>query len=132
FLYYEDVELSLRGRARGWRYRTAPQSVVRHVHSATATERSSLAAYYNERNRLLVTTRHAAPTRTARSVGRYLAITGSDARRDIVAPMLRGEPARTDVTTRRLRALGAYVRGLPGAVRARRDDASAAPRNGSG
>jgi GT2 family glycosyltransferase len=132
FLYYEDVELSLRGRARGWRYRTAPESVVRHVHSATATNRSPLAAHYNERNRLLVTTRHAPLGRAARSVGRYLAITGSYAKRDIVAPILRGEPARTDITARRLRAFGAYVRGLPAAVRARRDDASAAPRRRSG
>src|SRR6185436_4332735 len=93
FLYYEDVELSLRGRARGWRYRTAPASVVRHVHSATATERSPLAAYYNERNRLLVTTRHAGTTTAVRAIGRYLAITGSYAKRDIVAPLLRGESA---------------------------------------
>jgi len=132
FLYYEDVELSLRGRARGWRYRTAPESVVRHVHSATATNRSPLTAHYNERNRLLVTTRHSSPTRTARSVGRYLAITGSYAQRDIIAPMLRGEPARTDITARRLRAFGAYVRGVPAAIRARRDDASAASRDRSG
>jgi GT2 family glycosyltransferase len=132
FLYYEDVELSLRGRARGWRYRTAPGSVVRHVHSATAVNRSALAAHYNERNRLLVTTRHASPSTTARSVGRYLAITGSYAQRDIVAPILRGEPARAEITTRRLRAFGAYVRGLPEAVRARRSDASAAARDRSG
>jgi len=132
FLYYEDVELSLRGRARGWRYRTAPESVVRHVHSATATNRSPLAAHYNERNRLLVATRHASPSTAARSVGRYLAITGSYAQRDIVAPVLRGEPARTEITSHRLRAFGAYVRGLPAAVRARRDDASAASRDRSG
>ena len=132
FLYYEDVELSLRGRARGWRYRTAPESVVRHVHSATVTNRSALAAHYNERNRLLVTTRHASPTRTARSVCRYLAITGSYAQRDVVAPILRGEPARTEIMARRLRAFGAYVRGLPEAVRARRGDASTAARDRSG
>src|SRR5439155_516536 len=82
------------------------ESVVRHVHSATATNRSPLTAHYNERNRLLVATRHASPSRAARSVGRYLAITGSYARRDIVAPVLRGEPARTEITSRRLRAFG--------------------------
>ena len=36
FLYYEDLELSWRGRRRGWRYRYVPRSVVRHAHSATA------------------------------------------------------------------------------------------------
>ena len=30
FLYYEDLELSLRGSARGWRYRYEPASVVEH------------------------------------------------------------------------------------------------------
>jgi hypothetical protein len=130
FLYYEDVELSRRGSARGWRYRTAPQSVVRHVHSATATDRSAFAAHYNERNRLLVTTRHGPPTQTVRAVGRYLAITASYAQRDIVAPLLRGEPARPEIATRRLRAFGAYVRGAPGALRARRGDASASARSG--
>jgi GT2 family glycosyltransferase len=130
FLYYEDVELSLRGAARGWRYRTAPASVVRHVHSATATERSPLAAHYNERNRLLVTTRHAGTTTAVRTVGRYLAITGSYAKRDIVAPLLRGEPARPEIAARRMRAFGAYVRGTPSALRARRSDASARGRTG--
>jgi GT2 family glycosyltransferase len=130
FLYYEDVELSRRGSARGWRYRTAPDSVVRHVHSATASDRSAFAAHYNERNRLLVTTRHAAPTQTARAVGRYLAITASYAQRDVVAPLLRGEPARPEIAARRLRAFGAYVRGAPGALRARRRDGSAGARPG--
>ena len=130
FLYYEDVELSLRGTARGWRYRTAPESVVRHVHSATATDRSAFAAHYNERNRLLVTTRHATTTSTVRAVGRYLVITGSYAKRDIVAPLLRGESPRPEIAARRLRAFGAYVRGTPGALRARREDASARARTG--
>jgi len=130
FLYYEDVELSLRGAARGWRYRTAPQSLVRHVHSATATDRSPFAAHYNERNRLLVTTRHAGTSRTVGAVGRYLVITGSYAKRDIVAPLLRGGRARPEIAERRLRAFGAYLRGAPSALRARREDASARGRTG--
>ena len=35
FLYYEDFELSWRGRLRGWRYRTVPTSVVWHRHGHT-------------------------------------------------------------------------------------------------
>jgi len=130
FLYYEDVELSRRGARRGWRYRTAPDSVVRHIHSATATDRSAFAAHYNERNRLLVTTRHAAPARTVRAVGRYSVITGSYAKRDIVAPLLRGDPARPEIAARRLRAFGAYVRGRPGTLCAHRAHGSARPRSG--
>jgi GT2 family glycosyltransferase len=59
FLYYEDVELALRGREAGWRYRYVPQSVVDHEHSATAVSGSDFAEYYKERNRLLVVARHA-------------------------------------------------------------------------
>ena len=36
FLYYEDLDLAWRGRARGWRYRTVPTSVVRHRLGATS------------------------------------------------------------------------------------------------
>ena len=39
FLYYEDLELSWRGRLRGWRYRTVPDSVVRHRHGFTTGHR---------------------------------------------------------------------------------------------
>ena len=54
FLYYEDIDLSWRGRAQGWRYRYVPESVVRHAHTATSVEGSELFQYYVERNRLLV------------------------------------------------------------------------------
>ena len=53
FLYYEDVDLSWRERERGWRTGTCPESVVRHVHSASTVEGSPRFDYYNERNRLL-------------------------------------------------------------------------------
>lgn len=114
FLYYEDVDLSLRGARRGWRYRTAPTSVVRHVHSATSGEGSPLAAYYNERNRLLVQGDRVGPVEWWRSVARHLAITVSYARRDVVAPLAHGHRPQPAVVTGRLRALG-------GAVLRRRD-----------
>jgi GT2 family glycosyltransferase len=66
FLYSEDLELAWRGRERGWRYAYVPESVVRHVHSATTGEHSHLARFQNERNHLLVLARHAAwPTHCA-------------------------------------------------------------------
>jgi hypothetical protein len=42
FLYYEDTDLAVRGRGRGWRFVVEPTSVVRHIHSASTVE-SSLA-----------------------------------------------------------------------------------------
>jgi GT2 family glycosyltransferase len=109
FLYYEDVDLSWRGRERGWRYRYVPDSVVRHVHAATTTEGSPQFDYYNERNRLLTLTRHADRRTVAKALAKYLLVTGSYARRDVVSPVLRGEAPRTEAPLRRLHALGGYA-----------------------
>ena len=68
FLYYEDTDLSWRGRLRGWRYRTAPGSVARHVHAATSSEGSAVFAYHVERNRLLMLVKNA-PGRAGRAAG---------------------------------------------------------------
>ncbi len=121
FLYYEDLELSWRGRDAGWRYRYVPGSVVHHVHSATVNEHSSLARYQNERNRLLVLARHAPPLTTARAAGRSLLITGSYARRDILSPVLHGQRPRAAIVSDRVRAFGGFLRRLPHATRTRRE-----------
>jgi GT2 family glycosyltransferase len=76
FLYDEDLELLWRGRERGWRYRYAPEGVVRHVHSATSVEGSTLSHHYNERNRSLGLARRA-PLRVGRTILRYILITVS-------------------------------------------------------
>jgi GT2 family glycosyltransferase len=109
FLYYEDVDLSWRGREHGWRYRYVPESVVRHVHSASTVEGSPRFDYYNERNRLLTLTRHADRRTVAKALARYLLVTGSYTRRDVVSPLLRGQAPRLDAPLRRLRALGGYA-----------------------
>jgi GT2 family glycosyltransferase len=120
FLYYEDLELSWRGRERGWRYRYVPESVVRHVHAATAGEHSSLARYQNERNHLLVLARHAPAGDAIRAAARSLLITASYARRDVVSPMLRGEQPSPEIVRDRARAFAGYLRLLPAMARERR------------
>jgi len=122
FLYYEDLELSWRGRERGWRYRYVPESVVRHAHSATVGEHSSLARYQNERNHLLVLARHASPASTLRAAWRSLLITASYARRDIVSPVLRGRPPHGEIVRDRTRAFGGFLRLVPEMARDRRRD----------
>jgi GT2 family glycosyltransferase len=112
FLYYEDLELSWRGHARGWRYRYVPDSVARHVHTASTVEGSPLFDYFNERNRLLTLTRHADRRTLAKALARYLLITGSYTRRDVISPVLRGEAPRPRIPLRRLRALGGYAAAL--------------------
>jgi GT2 family glycosyltransferase len=52
FLYYEDVDLGLRGAERGWRYRIATASVVEHVGGATTGGDPRRTRYLQERNRL--------------------------------------------------------------------------------
>lgn len=122
FLYYEDLELSWRGRAHGWRYRYVPESVVHHMHAASTGEGSALKDHYNERNRLLVLTRHAPAGAAWRAVGRFLTATASYFRRDVVARTLDGHRPRFASTGRRLRAFAAFVLRAPGALRSRRSD----------
>jgi GT2 family glycosyltransferase len=121
FLYYEDFDLSWRGRAQGWRYLYVPTSVVRHVHSASSVEGSRLFQHYDERNRLLTLTRNAPPALALREAGRHLLITGSYARRDIVVPLVHRRPPSVETVRRRMRAYGAYVRMLPEALAGRRE-----------
>jgi GT2 family glycosyltransferase len=113
FLYYEDLDLAWRGRNRGWRYRYVPESVVRHVHSATALEASPQTRRLNERNRLLVLTRHGGYRRALRAIGAYLLVSASYTRRDIVAPILRGHRPDPHIVTLRLEALAGYARMVP-------------------
>jgi GT2 family glycosyltransferase len=126
FLYYEDLELAWRGRERGWRYKYVPHSVVRHVHSATTVVGSPLFDFYNERNRLLTLSRHADRRTTAKALGRYLLVTGSYTRRDVVSPILRGQAPRARIPLRRLKALGGYAIAL-GRRRSLRESVGRAP-----
>lgn len=119
FLYYEDFDLSWRGRLRGWRYQYVPGSVVRHVHSASTTEGSALFQYYVERNRLLMLVRNAPAPMALSAIWAYILTTISYARRDLVAPVLRGHRPQPEQVRRRLRSLAGFLRLLPGMLRGR-------------
>ena len=108
FLYYEDLELSLRGREAGWRFRYVPSSVVEHEHSATAITGSDFAEFYKERNRLLVVARHAPLHLVLWFPIRHLFATASYA--------VHGQLA---VARRRLRSWFAFLRLLPAMLRDR-------------
>ena len=120
FLYYEDTDLSWRGRSQGWHYVYVPDSVVYHEHSATSVEGSRLFAHFVERNRLLTLTRNGPLALAGREAGRYLLITGSYARRDIFSPLAHARRPTTETVRRRLHSLGAYVRLLPATLADRR------------
>jgi GT2 family glycosyltransferase len=58
FAYYEDTDLSWRGRRAGWRYRTEPRSVLRHLHGGSAGSSARGFFLLNYRNWLLTTLRN--------------------------------------------------------------------------
>lgn len=53
FLYYEELDWSVRIRERGWTIRYDPRCTVFHKESATTGAESPLRTYYMTRNRLL-------------------------------------------------------------------------------
>ncbi|MEO6654428.1 MAG: glycosyltransferase family 2 protein [Ilumatobacteraceae bacterium] len=66
FLYYEDVDLALRGTERGWTYLLVPASVVEHRRGTTTATMADLTRFYQERNRLWAVVRFA----TVPTIGR--------------------------------------------------------------
>jgi hypothetical protein len=120
FLYYEDTDLSWRGRILGWRYCYVPASVVRHRHAATSGEGSDLFRYFVERNRLLMLVKDA-PTRMAiraalieaRSMARAVVV-------EYVRPMTRGQRPRPNVAPQKIRSMRSFAKHLPAMVTERR------------
>ena len=61
FLYYEDVDLSLRGRASGWRYRLVPEAMVEHRRGTSTGADVAGTRFHQERNRLWMAFRFGSP-----------------------------------------------------------------------
>jgi hypothetical protein len=120
FLYYEDTDLSWRGRSRGWRYRYVPEARVRHVHAASTGEGSPVFQHYVERNRLLMLVKNAPAPMAANAVWRYVLTTLSYARRDIMAPLLGMHRPQTTTVGRRVRSFVDFLGVLPATLGQRR------------
>jgi GT2 family glycosyltransferase len=120
FLYYEDTDLSWRGRLLGWRYRYVPGSVVRHEHAASSGEGSDVFRYFVERNRLLMLTKCA----PARLGVRAALIEGRSTVRAVVTeyvrPMARGQRPRPNVAPQKVRSMRSFVKHVPAMVADRR------------
>lgn len=58
FLYFEDVDLSLRARQAGYRVVFCPQAVIWHDNAGSSSAGSALQLYYQERNRSLLAWLH--------------------------------------------------------------------------
>jgi len=119
FLYYEDADLSWRGRLQGWSYRYVPESRVRHEHSATVGSRSALVRHLSDRNRLLMLTKCAPRKMVTAALLDFLQELGSTFRRDVLARIARGRrPIWTSVRSK-LRVLAGYTRHAPASLRLR-------------
>ena len=97
FMYYEDIDLALRGRAAGWSYRFVPESVVIHEMSTTASAMPDQRRYWQERNRLWCLFRHGTPTAIGRGLllsAARLARVRSRVQAQAIADGLRGAPPR--------------------------------------
>ncbi len=120
FLYYEDTDLSWRGRLRGWRYLFEPTSVVRHRHAQSSGVGSPTFRFYTERNRMLVLAKNA-PARVALRAGlgeirRFVRSTLSG----YVGRPIRLQMPERSVPAHRRRVLTSYLRLLPAMLRDRR------------
>ncbi len=111
FLYYEDTDLSWRGRLAGWRYMYVPESIVHHRHAASSGGVGSpVFQFHTERNRLLVLIKNAPHRVTVRA----LAVQAR-----IIAEMVAIDVVRSTLTLHRphLRRLRPKLQAMWGVIR---------------
>jgi len=120
FLYYEDTDLSWRGRVLGWRYRYVPASVVRHEHAATSGEGSDLFRYFVERNRLLMLTKDAPARMALRAVLIEARSTARAVTAEYLRPLARRQRPRPNVAPQKVRSMRSFAKHLPAMVADRR------------
>lgn len=98
FLYYEELDWSVRIREAGYRIAYDPRATVFHKESATTGRQSPLRSYYLTRNRLLFARRNRRGTARRLSVAYQLGVALPKSvltsllhnRRDLAAAVLRG------------------------------------------
>lgn len=72
FLYYEDIDLSLRGEELGWSTVYVHDAVVEHRHSDRTVQGTALVEVLQQRNRLRTIRRHGSPLDIAKAYVRAL------------------------------------------------------------
>ena len=119
FLYYEDTDLSWRGRLQGWRYIYTPEAVVRHRHAQSSGVGSDVFRFHTERNRLLVLAKNAPMWLAVRSgLGEVKRTFVVNVRHLVLRPLTLRMPARPEARHRR-RVLKSYLTLLPAMLRDR-------------
>ena len=117
FLYYEDVELGLRGLAHGWTTLHVPDAIVEHRHSDRSVQGTELVEVLQHRNRLLTQVRHGSAGDVVKTFGRASLTPLSIAASAVRSPGERKERLR--LARWRAQAFGDAVKGLPKARQAR-------------
>ena len=117
FLYYEDVELGLRGLAHGWTTVHVPDAIVEHRHSHNTVQGGELVEVLQHKNRLLTQVRHGSRSDVAKTFGRAVLTPVSLAASSLRHPGERKE--RLQLAKWRAKALRDAVKGVPGAREAR-------------
>ena len=113
FVYYEDTDLSWRGRMLGWKHTYEPGAVVRHQHSASSGTASDVFLFHTTRNRLLLLAKLAPWKVAARAVAVECRYEVSYLLTEVVKPILRlGRPAPRRSALQK-RVLESYLRLLP-------------------
>ena len=120
FLSYEDTDLSLRGRLRGWTYQYEPASVVRHTPAASVGEGSAMSRHLTSRNRALVLGKLATRRIAMRALAGQCRVAGAAIGHDVLGPVRRWERPTTRHVRDELRILLGILERLPGSLRRRR------------
>lgn len=129
FLYYEDTDLSWRGRKAGWRHLYCPTAIVRHHHAQSSGVGSPVFRYHTERNRLLVAARNAPPRVVALALaGELRHCIRVNLALLVKRPLTLRMPSRPEPAHRR-RVLGGILRLLPAALASRRADKTVVARS---
>jgi len=89
FLYYEDTDLSWRGRLAGWTYWYEPRAVVRHKHAQSSGLGSATFRYYVDRNRLLMLLKNAPAPVATRAVAVVLRDLFNHVKGSAIRPLFR-------------------------------------------
>ena len=120
FLYYEDTDLSWRGRSRGWHYVYVPDARVRHVQGASGGAGSDRFVVSTTRNRIVVAVRNAPGAVARRTVTATLGELWASLRHEVIVPLSRLRRPATRMARLRVRGIAAALAALPAALAARR------------
>jgi GT2 family glycosyltransferase len=121
FVYYEDTDLSWRGRLLGWNYRYEPAALVRHHHAQSSGVGSDVFLFHTTRNRLLVLAKLAPVGVAAKGVAVELRILASMFLSEVVRPVTRVSRPAPRRTKLQLKVLRSFLSLLPDMVRDRRE-----------